>query len=103
MLNVFAPPDHHRASSFNVIRTIVGAAHLIFVHVRKCDLDQLGVPSLFVQDGTGHGAHAMAHQATFKAHPFQGHVCRLAIAVSPWVSVGWKYVLSVAAVRFDRL
>lgn len=33
LLNVLAPPDHHGASSLNIIRTIVGAAHFIFVHV----------------------------------------------------------------------
>lgn len=71
---VIAPPDHHRASALGGGRSVIGAAYLVFIDVRKCDFYQFRTPALFVQDGTGHGAHSMIHEAPLETHPLQRHV-----------------------------
>lgn len=100
---MLAPPSHHRASALDVVRPVVGAANLVLVDVGKCYLNQFRVPAMLVENGARHRAHAVADQAPFEAHPFKRHIGSLAIAVSARVPVCGEHVLSVSAVRLDRL
>ena len=58
---------------------------------------------MFVQDGAGHGAHAVADQAVLKAHAFQRHVGGLAVGVGARISICREHVFPVAAVGLERL
>lgn len=86
-LDVLTPPSHHRTPAFNIVRSVVGAADFVLVDMRQRDFDQLRIPPMLVQDGAGHGAHAMADQAVLEAHAFQRHVGGLAIGVGAWISI----------------
>ena len=61
-------------------------------------LDQFRIPAMLIQDGAGHGAHAVADQAVLETHTFQRYVGSLAVGVGAWISVRRKHVLPVAAV-----
>jgi hypothetical protein len=58
---------------------------------------------MFVQDGAGHGAHAVADQAVLEAHAFQRHVGSLTVGVGARVSICREHVLSVAAMGLECL
>lgn len=51
--DVLAPPSHHWAPALDVVGPVVGAAHLILVDMRQCDLNEFRVPPMFIQDGAG--------------------------------------------------
>ncbi len=101
--NVFAPPSHHRPPSLDVVGSVVGTAHLILVDVRQRHFDELRVPPMFIQDGAGHRAHAVADQAVLEAHAFQRHVGGLAIGMSTRVSVGREDVFPMTTVGLQYL
>ena len=61
------------------LNTPVGALNLVFNDMRQRDFDQLRIPPMLIQDGAGHGAHAVADQSVLKTHAFQCHVAGLAI------------------------
>lgn len=100
-LDVLTPPGHHRSSAFNVVGSVVGAAHFILVDMCQCDLNEFGVLPMFIQDGAGHRAHAVADQAILEAHALQRHVGRLAIGVGTWISIGREDVFAMAAVSLQ--
>lgn len=54
LLDVLAPPGHHRASALDVIRSVVSAANLVLVDVGKRYFDQFRIPAVLVEDGAGH-------------------------------------------------
>ena len=47
-LDVLTPPGHHRTPALNVVGSVVGAAHLILVDMRQCDLNEFRVPPVFI-------------------------------------------------------
>ena len=56
---------------------------------------------MLVQDGAGHGAHAVADQAVLETHAFQHHVGGLAIGMGARISVCWKDVFTMATLRLE--
>lgn len=53
-LDVFTSPGHHRSPALDLVGVVVGAAHFILVDMRQCELNELRVPTMPIQDGTGH-------------------------------------------------
>ena len=102
-LDVLTPPSYHRAPALDVVSSVVSASDFVLVDMRQRDFDQLRILAMLVQDGAGHGAHAVADQAVLEAHAFQRHVGGLAIGVGARVSICREHVFPVATVGLDRL
>ena len=102
-LDVLTPPSHHRTPAFDVVSSVVRASDFVLVDMRQRDFDQLRIPAMLVQDGAGHGAHAVADQAVLEAHAFQRHVGGLAVGVGAWISICREQVVPVAAEGLERL
>ena len=103
ILDVLTPPSHHRTPAFDVVRSVVGTSDFVFVDMRQRDFDQLRIPPMLVQDGAGHGAHAVADQAVLETHALQRHVGGLAVGVGARISICREHVFPVAAVGLERL
>ena len=54
LLDVLAPPGHHRASAFNVVGSVVGAPHFVLVDMCERNLNQFRIPAVFIEGGTRH-------------------------------------------------
>lgn len=70
LLDVLTPPSHHGMPPLDIVGPVVCAAYLIPVYVCEGNLNELGIPPMLVQNGAGHGAHAMTDQSVLEPHAF---------------------------------